>query len=132
MWPRRPGTARGQVLRIGRDTAAFVADFTAAFIAVVLTATATGRLLMRNQAGITRVGGLIVLALALFLAGSLVLKLPSLNRERRPHPNLARYGPLAPTGRRHRVRIRLDTVHRTRARPVEWPFPRVTPEGCSA
>jgi cytochrome c-type biogenesis protein len=88
-------TVRGQVLRVSRDTAAFVAGFTAVFIALGLTATATGRLLVRTQAAITRVGGLIVLALALFLAGSVVLKLPWLYRERRPHPDLARYGPLA-------------------------------------
>jgi cytochrome c-type biogenesis protein len=89
------GTVRGQLLRVGRDTTGFVAGFTAVFIALGLTATATGRLLVRNQAPITRVAGLIMLALALFLAGSLVLKLPWLYRERRPHPDLSRYGPLA-------------------------------------
>jgi len=88
-------TARGRALRVGRDTAGFIAGFTAVFIALGLTATATGQLLIRNQAAITRVAGLIVLALALFLAGSLVLKLPWLYRERRPHPNLSRYGPFA-------------------------------------
>jgi cytochrome c-type biogenesis protein len=89
------GTARGQVLRVGRDTAAFVAGFSAVFIALGLTATATGRLLVRNQAVITRIAGLIVLALALFLAGSVVLKLPWLYREHRAHPELSRFGPFA-------------------------------------
>ena len=89
------GTMRGQMWRVGRDTAGFVAGFTAVFIALGLTATATGRVLVRNQATITRAAGLIVLALALFLAGSLVLKLPWLYRERRPHPDLSRFGPFA-------------------------------------
>jgi cytochrome c-type biogenesis protein len=89
------GTARVRLLRVGRDTAGFIAGFTAVFIALGLTASATGQLLIRNQAAITRAGGLVVLALALFLAGSLVLKLPWLYRERRPHPDLSRYGPFA-------------------------------------
>jgi len=90
------GTVRGQLLRVGRDTAGFIAGFAAVFIALGLTATVTGQLLVRNQAAITRVAGLVVLTLALFLAGSLVLKLPWLYRERRPHPDLSRYGPFAP------------------------------------
>jgi cytochrome c-type biogenesis protein len=89
------GTARVRLLRVGRDTAGFIAGFTAVFIALGLTATATGQLLVRNQAAITRTAGLVVLALALFLAGSLVLRLPWLYRERRPHPDLSRYGPFA-------------------------------------
>jgi cytochrome c-type biogenesis protein len=89
------GPARPQALRVGRDTGAFIAGFTAVFVALGLTATATGRLLIRNQAAITRVAGLVVLTLALFLAGSLVLKLPWLYRERGPHPDLSRYGPFA-------------------------------------
>ena len=89
------GTARGQVLRVGRDTGGFIAGFSLVFIALGSTATATGQLLIRNQAAITRAAGLIVLTLALFLAGSLVLKLPWLYRERRARPDLARFGPFA-------------------------------------
>jgi cytochrome c-type biogenesis protein len=89
------GTVRGQLLRVGRDTAAFIAGFSAVFIALGLTASATGQLLIRNQAAITRGAGLIVLTLALFLAGSLLLKLPWLYQERRLRPDLSRYGPFA-------------------------------------
>ncbi len=89
------GRTRWQVLRVSRNTGGFIAGFTAVFICLGLTATAAGQLLVRNQAAITRVAGLVVLALALFLAGSLVLKLPWLYRERRPHPDLSRYGPFA-------------------------------------
>jgi cytochrome c-type biogenesis protein len=89
------GGVRGQLLRVGRDTVGFIAGFSAVFIALGLTATATGQLLIRNQAAITRGAGLVVLALALFLAGSLVLRLPWLYRERRPRPDLSRYGPFA-------------------------------------
>ena len=60
-----------------------------------LTATALGQALVARQALITRISGLLVLAFALFIAGSLVLKLPLLYQERRFRPMLSRCGPLA-------------------------------------
>jgi cytochrome c-type biogenesis protein len=81
--------------RIGRDTGLFIAGFSVVFIALGLAATAAGRVLIRNQVVLTRLSGLVVLAFALFLAGSLVLKLPWLYRERRLHPDLSRLGPFA-------------------------------------
>src|SRR5258708_330434 len=51
--------------------------------------------LVHGQALITRISGLVVLAFALFIVGSLVLKSPLLYQERRFHPRLSRYGPLA-------------------------------------
>jgi len=44
---------------------------------------------------LTRVSGLLVLAFALFLLGSLVLRAPRLYQERRFHPRLSRYGAFA-------------------------------------
>jgi cytochrome c-type biogenesis protein len=86
---------RARLARISRDTGLFIAGFSAVFIALGLAATSAGRLLARHQEVLTRVAGLVVLAFALFLAGSLVLRLPWLYQERRWHPNLNRLGPFA-------------------------------------
>jgi cytochrome c-type biogenesis protein len=80
---------------IARDTGLFIAGFAVVFIMLGLTATTVGQALVHRQALITRVSGLLVLTFALFLAGSLVLKSPLLYQERRFHPRLSRYGPLA-------------------------------------
>lgn len=79
--------------RVTRDTGLFVVGFSAVFVALGLTATAAGRGLVRHQVALTRVSGLVVLAMALFLAGSLVLRLPWLYQELRFQPRLSRYGP---------------------------------------
>jgi len=68
--------------RIARDTGLFVAGFAAVFIMLGLTATALGQALVHRQALITRISGLLVLAFALFIAGSLVLKSPLLYQAR--------------------------------------------------
>lgn len=78
-----------------RDTGLFVAGFSAVFVALGLSATALGSALIRHQALLTRIGGLVVLSMAPFLLGSLVLRTPRLFAERRFHPNLARLGPFA-------------------------------------
>lgn len=85
--------ARRHAWRVSRDTGLFVLGFSAVFIALGLTATAVGRSLIRHQAALTRISGLIVLAMALFLAGSLVLRLPWLYQDLRFRPRLSRYGP---------------------------------------
>jgi cytochrome c-type biogenesis protein len=86
---------RRRLWRIARDTGLFILGFAMVFIVLGLTATALGRALVARQALITRISGLLVLAFALFIAGSLVLKAPSLYQERRFRPRLSRYGPLA-------------------------------------
>jgi cytochrome c-type biogenesis protein len=86
---------RGNLARIARDTGLFVAGFSAVFILLGLSATAIGSTLVDNQAIITRVSGLVVLAMALFLLGSLILRAPWLYQERRFHPDLSRFGPFA-------------------------------------
>ena len=86
---------RRQLTRIGRDTSLFIAGFSAVFIALGLSATALGNTLVRNQATITRIAGLLILAFALFTLGSLVLRLPWLYREKRFRPTLSRFGPFA-------------------------------------
>jgi cytochrome c-type biogenesis protein len=86
---------RGNLVRIARDTGLFVAGFSAVFILLGLSATAIGSTLVDNQGIITRLSGLVVLAMALFLLGSLVVRAPWLYQERRFHPDLSRFGPLA-------------------------------------
>ncbi|MFP3899726.1 MAG: cytochrome c biogenesis CcdA family protein [Acidimicrobiia bacterium] len=86
---------RGNLPRIARDTGMFVAGFSAVFVLLGLSATAVGSTLTDNQGIITRLSGLVVLAMALFLLGSLVARAPWLYQERRFHPDLSRFGPLA-------------------------------------
>jgi cytochrome c-type biogenesis protein len=87
--------ARRHLGHIARDTGLFIAGFTAVFVLLQLSATAVGRAVFRNQILLTRVTGLIVLAMALFLAGSLILRSPWLYQEKRFHPNFSRFGPFA-------------------------------------
>ncbi len=81
--------------RISRDTGLFIAGFTVVFVLLGLSATAIGRVVFRNHALITRVSGALVVGMAVFLVGSIVLRTPRLYGERRVHPNLSRFGPFA-------------------------------------
>jgi cytochrome c-type biogenesis protein len=86
---------RNHLLGITRDTGLFVAGFSTVFILLGLSATGAGKLLTRHQLLLTRISGLVVLSMALFLIGSLVLHSPWLYGEKRFHPRLARFGPFA-------------------------------------
>jgi len=90
----REGRAR-HLLRITWHTGMFVAGFSAVFVLLGLSATTLGQAALRNQSTITRISGLVMLAMALYVLGSLTLSAPGLYQERRLHPNLARFGPLA-------------------------------------
>ncbi len=90
----RSGQAR-HLPRIAWHTGLFVAGFSAVFVLLGLSATTIGRAALRNQSTITRISGLIMLAMALYVLGSLVLSAPGLYQERRFQPNLSRFGPLA-------------------------------------
>lgn len=87
--------ARRNLGRITRDTTLFIGGFSAVFIALGLTATTLGRGLVSHQTLLTRISGLVVLTMALFILGSLVLHAPWLYGEKRMHPQLSRFGPLA-------------------------------------
>ena len=71
---------RHHLWRIARDTGLFIAGFAVVFIMLGLTATALGQALVARQALITRISGLLVLAFALFIAGSLVLNNAKIGR----------------------------------------------------
>jgi len=87
--------SRHHLLRIARDTALFVVGFTVVFVLLGITATTIGSAVFRDKELLLRISGALVVAMALFLAGSLVLKRPGWYREVRFHPKLERYGPFA-------------------------------------
>jgi cytochrome c-type biogenesis protein len=64
--------------------AAFVSGFTAVFVALGATATLLGSFLRDNQETITRIGGVVIIAMGLLFMG--VIKVPWLYREARWHP----------------------------------------------
>lgn len=78
-----------------RDTGLFVLGFSTVFILLGLTSSTLGATLVHDQRLLTRISGLVVVAMALFLVGSLVLRAPWLYRELRFHPSPSRLGPLA-------------------------------------
>ena len=86
---------RRHLPRIAWHTGLFIAGFSAVFVVLGLTATAVGKAAFRNQDTITRISGVIVLAMALYMLGSIVLRAPGLYQERRWHPDLSRFGPFA-------------------------------------
>ena len=82
----------GQVLK---TSLGFVIGFSTVFVLLGLSVTAVGQVLYVNRVLLTRISGLVVLAMALFLLGSLFLKAPWLYQEKRWHPQLDRFGPFA-------------------------------------
>ena len=70
----------------------FVSGFTSVFVLLGLTVTAAGQLLTSHRVLLTRVSGLVILAMALFLVGAHVLDAPWLYQERRWRPNGQRFG----------------------------------------
>jgi len=89
------GGSRRHLARVARDTSLFIAGFSAVFILLGLSATTVGRALFTHHVLITRISGLAVLSMALFVAGSLVLRAPWLYAEHRFHPSPSRFGPFA-------------------------------------
>ena len=80
--------------RVLRATLAFVAGFTAVFVAFYAAASAVADVLFRNQAAITRVAGIVVVAMGLVAAG--VVSPRALAGERRLRVSPARLGSFAP------------------------------------
>jgi cytochrome c-type biogenesis protein len=88
--------SRGNARRIVATTALFVFGFAAVFVALGLSASAFGQLLRDHQSLLTRVSGTVMLAMGLFLLGSMFLRAPWLYQERRFAPHLGRFGTAAP------------------------------------
>ncbi|MEM9201106.1 MAG: cytochrome c biogenesis protein CcdA [Actinomycetota bacterium] len=87
--------SRASSLRVAGTTGLFIAGFTSVFVLLGLGATQVGSVLLDNQRVLTQVSGVLVLAMALFVIGSLYLHAPWLYREARFHPEVSRYGPFA-------------------------------------
>lgn len=87
---------RETALRITRDTALFVLGFTVVFVALGASASSAGQAFRDHQTLLTRISGVVVLSMALFMLGSLFLRAPWLYREQRFHPDTGRLGPFAP------------------------------------
>ena len=87
---------RQKLWGIARDTGIFASGFTVVFVLLGLISRGVGRFFLRNQVTLTRFSGFVILMLALFMIGSLVLKAPWLYQEKRFHPQLGRFGRFAP------------------------------------
>jgi cytochrome c-type biogenesis protein len=87
---------RQRTMRTVRTTGLFIGGFTAVFILLGVSASTAGRVLFRNQLLLTRVSGVVLIAMALFMIGSLWLRAPWLYREARFHPDYGRFGVFAP------------------------------------
>ena len=86
---------RRHLAHITRDTALFAAGFSTVFILLGLSATAIGDTLIRNQLLLTRISGVVVLSMALFLIGATLTRSPWLFQEARFHPRTSQLGPFA-------------------------------------
>ena len=82
--------------RIVGTTSLFIAGFGTVFVLLGLSASAIGETLLDNQVMLTRISGAVMLAMALFLLGSMFLRAPWFYQEKRFHPNLREYGAAAP------------------------------------
>ncbi len=89
------GGGRSTMRAVARGAGLFVAGFSLVFIALGLSVTVLGATLLRNQVAITRVAGIVVIAMAGFLLAATVAHRSWLVREARLHLNLSRYGPWA-------------------------------------
>ena len=88
---------RSNALAVTRDTGLFVLGFGAVFVLLGVSATSIGSFVFDQQILLTRVSGALVLAMALFMLGSIYLQAPWLYQEMRFQPQLGRYGRAAPT-----------------------------------
>ncbi len=88
--------SRVHARRIVATTALFVGGFGAVFVLLELSAWTLVQPLRDHQTILTRLSGALMLAMALFLLGSLVVRAPWLYQERRFHPRLGRFGAAAP------------------------------------
>jgi cytochrome c-type biogenesis protein len=88
--------SRAHLGRITATTALFVSGFGVVFVLLGLSASTLGSTLVENKTVLTRLSGAVMLAMALFLLGSIFLRAPWLYQEKRFHPQLRRFGTAAP------------------------------------
>ncbi len=84
------------LLRVTANTLLFILGFGAVFVAIGLTATSIGSILLKNRLLLTEMSGGVVLAMSLFLLLiSLDIHLPFLYREAKLHVSPSKFGILA-------------------------------------
>lgn len=86
---------RSHLWQVLKTSGGFILGFSAVFVLLGLSFTAVGQALFVHRALLTQISGLVVLAMALFLLGSLFLQAPWLYQEARWHPQLDKFGPFA-------------------------------------
>lgn len=81
---------RRSLVTVARGAGLFVAGFSVVFIALGMSVTALGATLLRHQAPITRLAGVVVVVMALVMLASTVFGGRLTSRELRFHPRLRR------------------------------------------
>ena len=84
--------ARGAV---AWDASLFVAGFTAVFVVLGLSATALGSTVSKHHTLLTRISGVLLVVMAIFLIATLFARAGWIYSERRFRPSLSRFGPFA-------------------------------------
>ena len=87
---------RSNSLAVIRDTSLFIVGFGSIFVLLGLSATTIGQFVFEQQILLSRLSGGLVLAMAMFMLGSIYLQAPWLYQEFRFQPQLGRYGRAAP------------------------------------
>lgn len=87
--------SHGHTTRLVREIGLFIAGFSAVFVILGMSATSVGRVLFENQSLLTRVGGVLVIAMAFLMAASLFVEVPFLSGEHRFQARPSRLGPVA-------------------------------------
>ncbi len=89
------GAGGAQMRRIVSGTALFVAGFGTVFVLLGLSATMVGRVLQSDKVLLTRLSGVVVVAMALVMILGNVVRLPWLQGELRIHLSPSRFGRFA-------------------------------------
>lgn len=84
-----------QLVRVVRDTVLFFSGFAVVFVSLGLVATAVGASFSRNRVLLERISGAVIIAMALYLFATLVLRNPRFFPDVRFHPQPSRLGPFA-------------------------------------
>jgi len=87
--------SRAQMARVVRDTVLFFCGFGAVFCIIGLAATAVGETFIRNQVLLEKISGGVVITMAVYLASTAVVRIPSLFPDLRFHPRPSTLGPFA-------------------------------------
>ncbi|MDA8197495.1 MAG: cytochrome c biogenesis CcdA family protein [Actinomycetota bacterium] len=83
-------------LQVAKATSLFIVGFTVVFVVLGMTATALGRSIFQNHILISRIGGVLVSAMGLFIIAGSITSSSIFAREFRFHANFKRLGTFGP------------------------------------